>query len=144
MKEFIKSANPYMPLWEHVPDGEPRVFGNRIYLYGSHDKERGDSFCLLEYEVFSAPIDDLSNWTSPGVAYHFREDPYFKEGYSGYAPDCVKGKDGRYYLYYCLAGYKGTDGYNQPISVAASDYPDRGFHFYGHVKDRNGNIFIGE
>ena len=26
MKEFIKGANPYMPLWEHVPDGEPRVF----------------------------------------------------------------------------------------------------------------------
>ena len=23
MKEFIKGANPYMPLWEHVPDGEP-------------------------------------------------------------------------------------------------------------------------
>ncbi|MBO5529469.1 MAG: family 43 glycosylhydrolase [Bacilli bacterium] len=136
--------NPFLPLDKYIPDGEPRVFGNRIYLYGSHDKERGDSFCLLEYEVFSAPIDDLSNWTSPGVAYHFREDPYFKEGYSGYAPDCVKGKDGRYYLYYCLAGYKGADGYNQPISVAVSDYPDRGFHFYGHVKDRNGNILIGE
>jgi hypothetical protein len=26
MKTFIKGANPYMPLWEHVPDGEPRVF----------------------------------------------------------------------------------------------------------------------
>ena len=26
MKSFIKGANPYMPLWEHVPDGEPRVF----------------------------------------------------------------------------------------------------------------------
>ena len=26
MKDYIKGANPYMPLWEHVPDGEPRVF----------------------------------------------------------------------------------------------------------------------
>ncbi len=24
MKEYIKGENPYMPLWEHVPDGEPR------------------------------------------------------------------------------------------------------------------------
>ena len=26
MKDYINGANPYMPLWEHVPDGEPRVF----------------------------------------------------------------------------------------------------------------------
>ena len=25
-KTYVKGANPYMPLWEHVPDGEPRVF----------------------------------------------------------------------------------------------------------------------
>lgn len=140
----ITCFNPFLPLDKYIPDGEPHVFNNRIYLYGSHDKERGDSFCLLDYEIFSASIDDLSNWTSHGVAYHFKEDPYFKEGYSGYAPDCIKGKDGRYYLYYCLAGYKGSEGYNQPISVAVSDYPDRDFHFYGHVKDHSGNIFIGK
>ena len=41
MKEYIHGANPYMPFWEHVPDGEPRVFeykgDKRVYLYGSHD-----------------------------------------------------------------------------------------------------------
>src|SRR5512140_2085079 len=44
-------ANPYLPLWEHLPDGEPRVFedpdrpGNyRIYIIGSHDV-RGNSYC---------------------------------------------------------------------------------------------------
>lgn len=31
--------NPYLPIWEHIPDGEPRQFGDRVYLYGSHDKE---------------------------------------------------------------------------------------------------------
>lgn len=44
MKEYIKGANPYMPLWEHVPDGEPRVFEHngekRVYVYGSHDIEK--------------------------------------------------------------------------------------------------------
>lgn len=28
--------NPYLPPFEYVPDGEPHVFGERIYLYGSH------------------------------------------------------------------------------------------------------------
>ena len=27
--------NPYLPLWEYIPDGEPRVFGSRAYVYGS-------------------------------------------------------------------------------------------------------------
>ena len=24
--------NPYLPLWEYIPDGEPHVFGDRVYL----------------------------------------------------------------------------------------------------------------
>lgn len=32
-----QAMNPYLPLYEYVPDGEPRVFGDRLYLYGSHD-----------------------------------------------------------------------------------------------------------
>ena len=27
--------NPLFPLNEYVPDGEPHVFGDRVYLYGS-------------------------------------------------------------------------------------------------------------
>ncbi len=23
---MVSAQNPYLPLWEHVPDGEPRVF----------------------------------------------------------------------------------------------------------------------
>ena len=35
-------ANPYLPSWEYIPDGEPRVFGDRIYIYGSHDTAGSD------------------------------------------------------------------------------------------------------
>ncbi len=31
-------ANPYLPGWEYIPDGEPHVFGDRVYIYGAHDK----------------------------------------------------------------------------------------------------------
>ncbi len=34
-------CNPYLPSWEYVPDGEPRVFGGRVYVYGSHDRFGG-------------------------------------------------------------------------------------------------------
>lgn len=28
--------NPYLPSYEYIPDGEPRVFDDRLYIYGSH------------------------------------------------------------------------------------------------------------
>ena len=32
-----QAFNPYLPLYEYVPDGEPYVFDGRVYIYGSHD-----------------------------------------------------------------------------------------------------------
>lgn len=34
-------TNPYLPSWEYVPDGEPHVFGDRLYIFGSHDRFGG-------------------------------------------------------------------------------------------------------
>lgn len=25
--------NPYLPFWETIPDAEPHVFGDRLYIY---------------------------------------------------------------------------------------------------------------
>ena len=47
--------NPFLPLNEYIPDGEPHVFGDRVYLYGSHDHEGGYTFCMDDYTVYSAP-----------------------------------------------------------------------------------------
>ncbi len=95
MKSFIKGANPYMPLWEHVPDGEPRVFEHngekRVYVYGSHDIERRE-YCGRNYVVWSAPVTDLTDWTCHGVSYETHYDSVL------YAPDVVK-KGDTYYLY---------------------------------------------
>ena len=94
-KEWIKGANPYMPLWEHVPDGEPRVFTcdgeTRVYVYGSHDTEK-TQYCGKDYVVWSAPVDDLTNWTCHGTCYRAEDDSIL------YAPDVVE-KDGVYYMY---------------------------------------------
>ena len=39
-----QAFNPYLPSWEYVPDGEPYVFGDRVYVYGSHDYYNGYVF----------------------------------------------------------------------------------------------------
>ena len=44
-----QAVNPYMPSWEYVPDAEPHVVGDRVYVYGSHDIFNGLNFCLGDY-----------------------------------------------------------------------------------------------
>ena len=100
-----QAYNPYLPLDVCIPDGEPHVFGDRIYIFGSHDKEGGDKFCMLDYEVYSASVDDLTDWRSEGIIYRADQDPdYSEKDKYMYAPDVVRGNDGRYYLYYAMSG----------------------------------------
>lgn len=54
--------NPYLPLWEYVPDSEPRVFGNRVYVYGSHHLRDSVDFCDCKLKVWSAPLSNLNQW----------------------------------------------------------------------------------
>ena len=110
-----QAFNPYLPLDTYVPDGEPHVFGDRLYVFGSHDKEGGDKYCMLDYEGFSAPLDNLADWRSEGIIYRASQDPTHSEKYSYlYAPDVVQGNDRRYYLYYALS-YQSFTG---PVHVA--------------------------
>lgn len=148
MKKF--AVNPYLPFWEMVPDGEPHVFDNRVYVYGSHDRRDGTSFCEEDYVCWSAPVDDLGNWICEGVIYgkeqdpinggmYHKEMPVFEPAFTGskqrllYAPDVTKGKDGRYYLYYAL------DTANI-ISVAVCDTPAGEYQFLDYVRRADGSI----
>ena len=107
--------NPFLPFDLYIPDGEPKVFGNRVYLYGSLDKENG-SYCSREYHVVSAPVDDLTDWTDHGVSFSSDLVPWSNAAL--YAPD-VLFHGGRYYLFFCMAD--GSEG------VAQSDFPQGPF-----------------
>ncbi|MBP3197503.1 MAG: family 43 glycosylhydrolase [Butyrivibrio sp.] len=130
--------NPYLPLDTYIPDGEPHVFGDRLYVFGSHDAENGTEFCVLDYECFSAPIDDLSDWRSEGIIYRAEQDPgrNKKDKYM-YAPDVVQGCDGRYYLYYAMSGGHFTGA----IHVAVCDTPAGIYEYYGEVRNPDGSTF---
>ncbi len=132
-----KALNPYLPSWEYVPDGEPHVFGDRVYVYGSHDFFNGWVFCLGDYVCWSAPLSDLSDWRYEGVIYKRTDDPINEDGRMVlYAPDVCQGPDGRYYLYYFYDK-------RSCISVAVSDKPEGPFVYYGKVHDDEGGL-IGE
>jgi hypothetical protein len=125
--------NPYLPLYEHIPDGEPHVFDNRLYVFGSHDMENGNEFCELDYVAWSAPIDNLSEWKYEGVIFQKNQDPYNTENLPLYAPDVVKGPDGRYYLFYCIK-------FQDSINVAVCDSPAGQYEFYGRVHYPDGTL----
>lgn len=134
-----QSFNPFLPLTEYIPDGEPHVFGDRVYLYGSHDEAWSDRFCVNDYTVWSAPVNDLSDWTNHGVSYRKEQDPHSRtvKPVDFYAPDCVCGEDGRYYLYYFAAGPEVTPF--GPLSVAVSDCPAGPFAYYGDIRWPDGS-----
>ena len=50
----------------YIPDGEPHIFEDRIYLFGSHDRFGGDGYCQEPYASWSAPITNLNEWNYEG------------------------------------------------------------------------------
>lgn len=131
--------NPFLPLSEYIPDGEPHVFGDRVYLYGSHDKEGGHTFCMEDYVVYSAPVSDLADWRCEGVIYRAAQDPDSPNHPYLFAPDAVQGKDGRFYLYYCMGGEYGNGGYQGCIHVAVCDTPAGQYAYLGVVRNPDGS-----
>ncbi|WP_281336459.1 hypothetical protein [Flavobacterium eburneipallidum] len=129
-KMFVHQSigNPYLPLWEHLPDGEPRVFEDpdhpgkfRAYIIGSHDL-RMTSYCGPDIRIWSAPVEDLSSWRDEGPAFTYQIDGQWDVMY---APDLVeiKRKDGKkeYYL------YPHSRGQNREAMVAKGSRPDGPF-----------------
>ena len=110
-------------------DPSARVFGDRVYVFPSHDilatKDRGrlDWFCMEDYHVFSS--ENLTDWTDHGVIVQQNEVPWVKpDSYSMWAPDCIE-RNGKYYFYFpstikdSLTDIKGFT-----IGVAVADKPE--------------------
>lgn len=130
----MQAFNPYLPSYEYIPDAEPYVFDGRVYIYGSHDRFNAPIFCMNDYVCWSAPVNDLSQWTYSGVIFRKNQDPMNRLGLRLlFAPDVCKGPDGRYYLYYAY-DFLGA------VGVAVCDKPDGQYAFYGHVHYADGTL----
>jgi hypothetical protein len=133
-----RSVNPFLPSNEFIPDGEPRVFGDRVYLYGSHDVAGSPTrMCAGDYVCYSAALDDLANWSYEGVIYQRTQDPYIRSvahkrdrmgAVSGlFAPDVIQ-VDDTYLLYY------GVGLSRSGFGVAAATSPIGPFEYVGRVR----------
>ena len=125
----LSAQNPYLPLWEHLPDGEPRVFEDpdhpgkyRAYIIGSHDTHYTE-YCGNDIRMWSAPVEDLSQWKDEGPIFK-----YFIDGHwdTMFAPDLVEVNDREtgkrtYYL------YPQSRGWRRVPMVCKSDRPDGPF-----------------
>ncbi len=123
------AQNPYLPLWEHLPDGEPRVFEDpdnpgkyRAYIVGSHDVNY-TSYCSNDIRLWSAPVEDLSQWRDEGPIFTHYVDGQWD---TMYAPDLVEVRDratGKktYYL------YPHSRGWGRVAMVCKGDRPDGPF-----------------
>ena len=124
-----QAQNPYLPLWEHLPDGEPRVFEDpdnpgkyRAYIIGSHDVTF-TAYCGPDIRMWSAPVEDLTQWRDEGPIFSWYVDGQWD---TMFAPDLVEIKDkatGRktYYL------YPHSRGWQRVPMVCKSDRPDGPF-----------------
>ena len=131
----MQAFNPYLPSWEYIPDGEPRVFGDRVYVYGSHDHFNAPIFCVGDYVCWSAPVENLKDWRYEGVIFKKNQDPKNKLGIRLlFAPDVVQGTDGKFYLYYAF-DFMGM------IGVAVAEKPAGPYRFYGHVHYQDGTVW---
>ena len=125
----VGAQNPYLPLWEHLPDGEPRVFEDpdqpgklRAYIIGSHDTHYTE-YCGNDVRMWSAPVEDLTQWRDEGPLF-----TWFVNGKwdTMFAPDLVETVDratGKktYWL------YPHSRGWRRVGMVCKSDRPDGPF-----------------
>ena len=148
--QIVTVGNPYLPLWEHIPDGEPYVFEDpdnpgkqRVYIYGSHDSRITD-YCGRELVVWSASVDSLNNWRYDGeilsVSKNSKGEILNEDSLADvlFAPDVtlVTDKDGKktYYLY-----PNDQTGYRNGL-IAKSDRPDGPFEVCNWKKDNSNQV----
>ena len=144
-QELTTVGNPFMPLWEHIPDGEPYVFEDpdqpgkyRVYVYGSHD-DLISEYCGRDQVVWSASVDSLNNWRYDGVILvvdkNANGEPFDSKSTADvlYAPDVTLVTDSTGKKTYYLFPNDQT-GFRNGL-IAKSDRPDGPFEVCNWSKD---------
>lgn len=117
---YAIAQNPIVPPGVYIADPSAHEWNDgKMYVYGSRD-ESPDYYCSWSHHVLSS--SDLKTWIIHENAFASKG-PGDQVSYSDdilYAPDC-NFRDGKYYLYYCLANNTNTEG------VAISSSPSGPF-----------------
>lgn len=123
---ILSAQNPLITN-QFTADPSARVFGDRVYIYPSHDilakpgHGRVGWFCMEDYHVFSSA--NLTDWTDHGTIISQTKVPWTDPAaYSMWAPDCIF-RNGKYYFYFPAKAKNEKDGNGFLIGVAIADKP---------------------
>lgn len=109
--DCVPVGQAHNPLVTHMYTADPNaiVYGDRIYVYASHDADGQEDYLMVDYHVFSS--DDMVNWRDHGVIIDKADVPWLTYFY---APGACE-RDGKYYIYMPDTG--------NAVGVAVSDDP---------------------
>lgn len=104
------------PLVKHIFTADPaaRVFGDRVYVYTSHDQANATYWDMDDWELLSTT--DFETWKDHGAIFTLKGFSWASK--YAWAPDCVAA-NGKYYLFLPVDRTK--------IGVAVSDSPEGPF-----------------
>lgn len=117
MLQSRTGGNPVIS--EGSADPSVHVFGDRVYLYPSHDFSRDNDFWIMkDWKVYSTC--DLVNYTDHGTILKGIDITWAVDPDHCFAPDCAE-KNGRFYFYFPLSDREGI--WKGKIGVAVADNP---------------------
>ncbi len=108
------SSNPIAP---HLFTADPaaRVFGDRLYVYTSHDEPDSLYYDMFDWRLFSTA--DLATWQDHGSIFNLKDLAWAEKW--AWAPDAIQA-NGKYYLFLPVDRAK--------IGVAVGEKPEGPFH----------------
>ena len=113
---------------QYTADPTARVFGDRVYLFPSHDirategKGRPGWFCMEDYHVYSS--GDLVEWKDHGVILSQTTIPWANpRAYALWAPDAIS-RNGKFYFYFPAPARDSSYGRGFSVGVAVADAPE--------------------
>lgn len=109
--DCVPQGRAHNPMITQIFTADPNaiVYGDKVYVYTSHDEDGQEGFDMIDYHVYSS--DDMVNWQDHGVIISADSLPWAA---NLYAPGACS-KNGEYYLYIPNSG--------SAIGVAVSDDP---------------------
>ena len=108
------TGNPIAPQL-FTADPAARVFGDRLYIYTSHDEPDSTYFDMYDWRLYSTA--DLGSWQDHGSIFNLKGLPWAEKW--AWAPDAIQA-NGKYYLFLPVDRAK--------IGVAVGDKPEGPFH----------------
>ena len=98
----------------YTADPAPMVYGDRLFLYTSHDEDASTWFVMNDWKLYSTT--DMVNWTDHGAVLSYKTFDWAKG--DAWAMQCVE-RGGKFYAYVPVTMKRGGGA----IGVAVADSP---------------------